>query len=174
MRNWQLEYGAEIGRAVVNFSGPIVFCVVSRYHGGAFVVFSKSLNEKMEVAAIEGSFASVIGGAPAAGVVFAREVRQMTLSDARITELNESLEVAEGADRARLRTEYDQMFKRVLAEKRSELAAQFDAIHTVQRARDVGSIDRIIAVNELRPYLIDAVLRGMARELPQDSKLASA
>ena len=37
----QLEYGAEIGRSVVNFDGPIVFCVVSRYHGGAFVVFSR-------------------------------------------------------------------------------------------------------------------------------------
>ena len=44
MREWQLEYGAEIGRAVVNFDGPIVFCVVSRYHGGAFVVFSQRLN----------------------------------------------------------------------------------------------------------------------------------
>ena len=42
MRLWQLEYGAEIGRAVVNFRGPIVFCVVSRYHGGAFVVFSNA------------------------------------------------------------------------------------------------------------------------------------
>ena len=41
MRRLQLEYGAEIGRAVVNFDGPIVFCVVSRYHGGAFVVFSE-------------------------------------------------------------------------------------------------------------------------------------
>ena len=41
MRHLQLEYGAEIGRAVVNFEGPIVFCVVSRYHGGAFVVFSE-------------------------------------------------------------------------------------------------------------------------------------
>ena len=40
LRKRQLEYGAEIGRAVVNFDGPIVFCVVSRYHGGAFVVFS--------------------------------------------------------------------------------------------------------------------------------------
>jgi len=37
LRNLQLEYGAEIGRAIVNFEGPIVFCVVSRYHGGAFV-----------------------------------------------------------------------------------------------------------------------------------------
>ncbi len=27
MRKLQLEYGAEIGRAVVNFDGPIVFCV---------------------------------------------------------------------------------------------------------------------------------------------------
>ena len=48
MREWQLEYGAEIGRAVVNFDGPIVFCVVSRYHGGAFVVFSQRLNENLE------------------------------------------------------------------------------------------------------------------------------
>ncbi len=75
MRNLQLEYGAEIGRAIVNFSGPIVFCVVSRYHGGAFVVFSKALNPRLTVLAVEGSFASVIGGAPAAAVVFAREVR---------------------------------------------------------------------------------------------------
>ena len=29
LRQLQLEYGAEIGRAVVNFDGPIVFCVIS-------------------------------------------------------------------------------------------------------------------------------------------------
>ena len=78
MRHWQLEYGAEIGRAVVNFKGPIVFCVISRYHGGAFVVFSSTLNDNMEVAALEGAHASVIGGAPAAAVVFAREVDERT------------------------------------------------------------------------------------------------
>ena len=61
MRHWQLEYGAEIGRAVTNFRGPIVFVVISRYHGGAFVVFSKKLNERLEIAAVEGSYASVIG-----------------------------------------------------------------------------------------------------------------
>ncbi len=33
LRRLQLEYGAEIGRAIVNFDGPIVLCVVSRYHG---------------------------------------------------------------------------------------------------------------------------------------------
>ena len=78
MRNLQLEYGAEIGRAIVNFRGPIVFCVISRYHGGAFVVFSKALNPSMKVLAVEGSFASVIGGAPAAAVVFTGEVDKRT------------------------------------------------------------------------------------------------
>src|SRR5205823_9608252 len=81
MRRLQLEYGAEIGRAVVNFKGPIVFCVISRYHGGAYVVFSRALNEQLEVAALEGTYASVIGGAPAAAVVFASEVDARTRKD---------------------------------------------------------------------------------------------
>ena len=84
LRRLQLEYGAEIGRAIVNFDGPFVLCVVSRYHGGAFVVFSATLNDDMEVLAVEGSFASVIGGAPAAAVVFTREVDDRTRADARV------------------------------------------------------------------------------------------
>ena len=84
LRNVQLENGAEIGRAIVNFDGPIVFVVVSRYHGGAFVVFSQALNENMEVLAIEGSFSSVIGGAPAAAVVFTRDVNARTAADPAI------------------------------------------------------------------------------------------
>ena len=75
MRKLQLEYGAEIARAVVNFDGPLLFLVVSRYHGGAYVVFSHELNAELRAAALEGSYASVIGGGPAATVVFAREVR---------------------------------------------------------------------------------------------------
>ena len=55
MRRMQLEYGAEIGRAIVEFNGPIVFCVIARYHGGAYVVFSKALNESLVALAIEGS-----------------------------------------------------------------------------------------------------------------------
>lgn len=43
MRSLQLEYGAEIGRAIVTFEGPIVICVVSRFHGGAYAVFSTTL-----------------------------------------------------------------------------------------------------------------------------------
>ena len=94
LRNIQLENGAEIGRAIVNFDGPIVFCVVSRYHGGAFVVFSNALNENMEVLAVEGSFSSVIGGAPAAAVVFTREVNRRTAADPAVRELEAQLAAA--------------------------------------------------------------------------------
>src|SRR4029077_14892309 len=83
MRLLQLEYGAEIGRAVVNFRGPIVRSAVSRYHAGASVVFSHTLHDNMEVAALEGAHASVIGGAPAAAVAFAREGDERTERDPR-------------------------------------------------------------------------------------------
>ena len=46
LRRLQLEYGAEIGRALVNFDGPFVLCVISRYHGGAFVVFSATAQRR--------------------------------------------------------------------------------------------------------------------------------
>jgi acetyl-CoA carboxylase carboxyltransferase component len=107
LRNLQLEYGAEIGRALVNFDGPIVFCDISRYHGGAFVVFSGVLNDNMEVLAVEGSYAAIIGGAPA--------------------------------------------------------AAEFEAIHDLERARRVGSVHAIVPAAELRPRLIAAIERGMER-----------
>ena len=96
MRHLQLEYGAEIGRAIVNFDGPIVFCVISRYHGGAFVVFSKALNPRMTVLAVEGSFASVIGGAPAAAVVFSGEVDKRAAADPRRQELEARIAEADG------------------------------------------------------------------------------
>ncbi|HSG41008.1 MAG TPA: carboxyl transferase domain-containing protein, partial [Thermoanaerobaculia bacterium] len=165
MRNWQLEYGAEIGRAVVNFKGPIVFCVISRYHGGAFVVFSNALHDNMEVAALEGTYASVIGGAPAAAVVFAREVSQRTRKDPRILDLEKAITDPERIDKARLRAQLEETIAIVRSEKLGEVAEEFDGIHSIQRAQQVGSVHRIIPPAELRPYLIDAVERGMAKEL---------
>ncbi|MGZ4201649.1 MAG: carboxyl transferase domain-containing protein, partial [Thermoleophilaceae bacterium] len=161
MREWQLEYGAEIGRAVVNFDGPIVFCVIARYHGGAFVVFSQRLNEQLETVALEGTHASVIGGAPAAGVVFAREVEQAAREEPRIAELDARIETAEGVARQQLRARRAALLAHVVAEKRGALAAQFDAIHSVERAVRMGSVRRTIAPAALRPYLIDAVERGI-------------
>jgi acetyl/propionyl-CoA carboxylase alpha subunit/acetyl-CoA carboxylase carboxyltransferase component len=163
LRELQLEYGAEIGRAVVNFQGPIVFCVVSRYHGGAFVVFSATLNDEMEVAAIEGSHASVIGGPPAAAVVFAGDVNARTARDPRVADLEARIAAAPASEVVRLRAELDTVRGAVRSEKLGEVAAEFDAVHSVERARQVGSVDRIIPATQLRPYLVEAVERGIAR-----------
>ena len=163
MRKLQLEYGAEIGRAIVNFAGPIVFCVISRYHGGAFVVFSKALNPNMTVLALEGSFASVLGGAPAAAVVFSAEVMNRTTADQRVAGLQARMAETSGADRAMLSAALAEAQSSVRAEKVAEVAAEFDRIHSIQRAVDVGSVDAIISVAELRPRIIDAIEHGRRR-----------
>ena len=160
MRNLQLEYGAEIGRAVVNFVGPIVFCVVSRYHGGAFVVFSKALNDNMTVLAVDGSYASVIGGAPAAAVVFAGDVTARTAADPRIGDLERRISEADGVRRAELATELAELRQVVRSEKLGEVAAEFDRVHSIHRAVEVGSVDAVIGAHELRPRLIAAVSGG--------------
>ncbi|MGI5128542.1 carboxyl transferase domain-containing protein [Pseudonocardia sp. CA-107938] len=167
LRLLQLEYGAEIGRAVVNFDGPIVFCVVSRYHGGAFVVFSGTLNDNMEIAAVEGSYASVLGGAPAAAVVFAGEVNKRTAADPRVADLERRIAEARRAgndtEASALTAELASVRPGVRSEKLGEVADEFDAKHSIQRAQEVGSVDEIVAPERLRPYLVDAVQRGMAK-----------
>jgi acetyl/propionyl-CoA carboxylase alpha subunit/acetyl-CoA carboxylase carboxyltransferase component len=165
MRSRQLEYGAEIGRAVTNFDGPIVFVVISRYHGGAFVVFSKRLNDDLEVVAVEGSHASVIGGAPAAAVVFARDVRTRTTEDARVVAATRRVEGLAGRsdEQQAARRELAALTESVRSEKLGDVAREFDDVHSIGRALEVGSVDRIIPAAGLRPYVIDALERGTAR-----------
>ncbi|MGC4796347.1 carboxyl transferase domain-containing protein [Micromonospora saelicesensis] len=157
MRKLQLEYGAEIGRAIVNFRGPIVFCVISRYHGGAFVVFSKALNPNMTVLALEGSFASVLGGAPAAAVVFSADVNARTAADPRVRDLEARTAASAGTERAALTAELDELRSSVRAEKLSEVAAEFDRVHNIHRAVEVGSVDAVIRAAELRPRIIETI-----------------
>lgn len=164
MRNGQLEFGAEIGRAVVNFRGPIVFVVVSRYHGGAFVVFSQTLHDNMQVAALEGTYASVIGGAPAAAVVFAREVSKRTRKDPRVAELEVRLADPATPDKASLQERLAEVFEAVHSEKLGEVSVEYDGVHDVTRAQRMGSVHEIIPAARLRPWVIAAVERGMARE----------
>ncbi|MGZ4492925.1 MAG: carboxyl transferase domain-containing protein, partial [Nocardioidaceae bacterium] len=161
MRNLQLEYGAEIGRAIVNFDGPIVFCVISRYHGGAFVVFSKALNPAMTVLALEGSFASVIGGAPAAAVVFAGEVEKRVAADPELRALESAVAEASAADRGRLLVDVADLRAALRAQKISEVATEFDTVHDIHRAVDVGSVDAVISASRLRPEIIDVIERGL-------------
>lgn len=157
LRKLQLEYGAEIGRAIVNFRGPIVFCVISRYHGGAFVVFSKTLNPGMTVLAVDGAYASVIGGGPAAAAVFAGEVNARTARDPRVVELEARLAEADDEQRAALLPTEAGLRSAVRAEKLAEVAAEFDSVHSIQRAVRVGSVDAIIAAAELRPRIVEAI-----------------
>jgi acetyl-CoA carboxylase carboxyltransferase component len=138
-----------------------VFCVISRYHGGAFVVFSKALNPNMTVLALEGSFASVLGGAPAAAVVFAAEVSNRTTADPRVTALQAQAAETSGAERSALNVRLAEVQSAVRAEKLGEVAAEFDRVHSIQRAVDVGSVDAIISAAQLRPAIIAAVERGL-------------
>jgi acetyl/propionyl-CoA carboxylase alpha subunit/acetyl-CoA carboxylase carboxyltransferase component len=165
MRNMELEFGAEIGRAVVNFQGPIIFCTVARFHGGSFVVFSGALNENVEVAAVEGSYASVIGGVPAAAVVLTRDVDARIKADPRVKKLQEQLMKADGIQKATLQKQLNEFMQQLHAEKVGEVASDFDHTHTIERARRVGSVDYIIPAFKLRPYLVEALERGIAREM---------
>ncbi len=164
MRNLQLEYGAEIGRAIVNFDGPIVFVVISRYHGGAFVVFSKALNEQLTVLAIEGSYASVIGGAPAAAVVFSGEVDKRVAASAAMRDLDDRIAAASGGERTALVVEQSELRTSTRAEKISEVAAEFDGVHDIHRAVEVGSVDAVIAGSRLRPEIIAAIEARSSRD----------
>jgi acetyl-CoA carboxylase carboxyltransferase component len=128
-------------------------------------VFSQRLNDGLETVALEGAHASVIGGAPAAAVVFASEVQQAAARDERIVMLDARIAAADGADRARLRAEHATLWETVLSERRRELASEFDAVHSVERAVRMGSVREIVDPAALRPFLIEAVQRGMARTL---------
>jgi acetyl-CoA carboxylase carboxyltransferase component len=158
MRKLQLEYGAEIARAVVNFEGPILFLVVSRYHGGAYVVFSRSLNPRLRAAALSGSYASVIGGGPAAAVVFTRDVRARAAADERVREARQGRDASDEA-----RTAYEQILSQVTLEKQAELAEEFDEIHSVERALEVGSLEAIVDPKQMRPYLIGLLREELGR-----------
>jgi biotin carboxylase len=100
---------------------------------------------------VDGSFASVIGGAPAAAVVFARQVDACTAADQRVTVLEARLE------KAALASELAEVRAAVRAEKLSALAAEFDAIHSIQRAVDVGSVDAVIRASDLRPAIAECI-----------------
>jgi hypothetical protein len=60
------------------------------------------------------------------------------------------------------REDFELIWKEVLLEKQSELAAEFDAVHSVERARDVGSLQALIEPARMRAHLIEEIGRGDA------------
>jgi hypothetical protein len=52
------------------------------------------------------------------------------------------------------------------------MAAEFDSVHTVERALRVGSINAIVPAARLRPELVEALERGMHRTLEPPAREA--
>jgi hypothetical protein len=78
--------------------------------------------------------------------------------------LTQAIGKAEGPEKIRLRAQWDELFKVIHSEKLGEMAAEFDRVHSVQRALAVGALDCILPPHRLRPYLIDAIERGISKE----------
>jgi acetyl-CoA carboxylase carboxyltransferase component len=157
LRLLQLEYGAEIGRAVVEFEGRIVFCVIGRYHGGAYVVFSRALNPNLVALAVEGSFASVIGGGPAAAVVFPGEVRRRVAADPLVAAARRAVAEAPESERPTARERLRAAEAAATLRHQGDVAQAFDAVHTVERAVAVGSLDAVIPAARLRAEVVAAL-----------------
>ncbi len=155
LRKWQLIHGARIGRALVNFSGPVLLVVLSRYHGGAYVVFSTALQDSMEAIALEGSYASVIGGSAAASVVFNSSIKRKVEKIPSIVSLRKKVDSASGKKRIQLEAKLTEMLIEKKGELRQKLASKFDKVHSVDRAARVGSLKAVINPADLRAYIID-------------------
>ena len=102
-------------------------------------------------------------------MVFAAEVSKRTATDSRIADLQAAIAeaTASGAhdEASALRAKLASAWPAVHAEKLGQMADEFDSVHSIERAREVGSVHVIVPAAHLRPYLIDAVQRGMARAL---------
>ena len=68
---------------------------------------------------------------------------------------------AGGAERAELGTELTELRASVRVEKVAEVASEFDTVHSIQRAVEVGSVDAVIAASELRPRLVAGIEAGL-------------
>jgi len=105
--------------------------------------------------------------------VFAAEVNKRTSADPRVAGLQARIaEATSGGDEdeaSRLRADLASVWPGVHAEKLGQVADEFDGVHSIERAHQVGSVQAIVPPARLRPYLIDAVRRGMQRTLTLDA-----
>ncbi|MGB9361016.1 MAG: hypothetical protein WCA99_05410, partial [Candidatus Sulfotelmatobacter sp.] len=81
----------------------------------------------------------------------------------RLQALTQAIAKTEGARKVELRAEWDELFKVIHSEKLGEMASEFDRVHSVQRALDVGALNYIIPPANLRPYLVQAIERGIRK-----------
>ena len=77
-------------------------------------------------------------------------------------ELEARIAEASGSERSALVVEQAELRAATRAEKISEVAAEFDGIHNIHRAVEVGSVDAVIPAARLRPEIIAAIERFQA------------
>ena len=93
----------------------------------------------------------------AAAVVFTGEVDKRTAASPAMRDLDARIAEATGSERIGLLVEQSGLRAGTRAEKISEVAAEFDGIHNIHRAVDVGSVDAVIPAARLRPEIIGAI-----------------
>jgi hypothetical protein len=66
-----------------------------------------------------------------------------------------------GEDAQGLRADLEEARTEARSAKLGEVAEEFDRVHSIERAQDRGSVHRIIPSESLRPYLVEALERGI-------------
>jgi hypothetical protein len=79
-----------------------------------------------------------------------------------VVELETQVNAASGGERAALAQRLQDVRASVRAEMLGTVATEFDGVHSIQRAVEVGSVDAIIRPEDLRPQIIAAIERGLA------------
>jgi DNA-binding SARP family transcriptional activator len=99
------------------------------------------------------------------------EVNARTAADPVVRELETQLAApTDDPASASLRLKLAATRAAVRSDKLGEVAAEFEVVHTVERALRVGSVHTIIPAAELRPRIAEAVQRGMARATGENLK----
>lgn len=95
-------------------------------------------------------------------MAFSGDVNAHTAADPRVRDLEERVTAASGTDPATLTTELDELRSSVRTKKLSEVAADLDRAHNIQRAVEVGSVDALISTAQMRPPIIERACAGPA------------
>ena len=117
-----------MSRAIVNFDGPIVFCMVSRYHGGSLRRFLQAINERhRKCSTIKRSFSSVIGGTTAERGVHPRGEQTHRSGPGR-SELKIACSLHRRRGETQLAVKLAATRAAVRSDKLGEVAAEFEAV----------------------------------------------
>jgi elongation factor P len=73
------------------------------------------------------------------------------LADPHVRAAQKALADARLADRRKVEEDYERVLADVSARVQTDVAREFDAVHNVARALDVGSLDALMTAQELRP-----------------------